>query len=167
MFGDDSQSSNRPQEATPMNAIDFLKAEHRNAKAAFGKLLRAPAQDRDELWEALKPELELHEQIEESCLYIPLAQDAGSKNSELATWVERHREEVDEAEAVIQETDELNPEEPRWMSRIKKIHSSLENHIREEEEEIFPRISGVWDDRRLAQAGREMSEMKEKTTRSD
>ncbi len=148
-----------------MNAIEFLKAEHRKAKGAFGKLLRAPAADRGQLWETLKPELELHEQIEEACLYTPLTQD-GSKDPELATWAERHREEVDKVAAMIDETGELNPEEPRWMAKIKTIHQSLQDHIREEEDDILPRLSQVWDASRLAQAGRDMSEMKEKIARS-
>ena len=35
----------------------------------------------------------------------------------------------------------------------------LENHIKQEEGEIFPRIGQVWDAGRLAKAGQEMSEM--------
>jgi hypothetical protein len=42
---------------------------------------------------------------------------------------------------------------------VRQIHSTLENHIKQEEGEIFPRIGQVWDAGRLAKAGQEMSEM--------
>ena len=46
-----------------MNAIQFLKQEHRTAKAAFEKVLQASPAKRGDLWEALTPELEAHEEI--------------------------------------------------------------------------------------------------------
>jgi hemerythrin superfamily protein len=48
------------------------------------------------------------------------------------------------------------------MAKVKAVHASLETHIREEEGEIFPRISKVWDEARLEQAGKQMKEMKSK-----
>jgi hemerythrin-like domain-containing protein len=42
------------------------------------------------------------------------------------------------------------------------VHASLEGHIREEEQDIFPRISKVWDEKQLKQAGTELKEMKAK-----
>ena len=42
------------------------------------------------------------------------------------------------------------------------MHTSLEDHIREEEQDIFPRISKAWDETKLEQAGTEMQEMKAK-----
>ena len=39
------------------------------------------------------------------------------------------------------------------------MHASLESHIREEEQDIFPRISKAWDETKLEHAGTEMQEM--------
>jgi hypothetical protein len=36
------------------------------------------------------------------------------------------------------------------------VHASLESHIREEEQDVFPRISKVWDERKLEHAGTAM-----------
>ena len=143
-----------------MNALQFLKQEHQKAKAAFENVLQASPTKRGDLWEELTPELEAHEEIEDACLYEPLSRDAGGKDAKLAEWREKHQSEVDEVEDLIGEIDELDPEDDKWLAKVKKVHESLAGHIQEEEGDIFPRISKVWDEARLAQAGKKMEEMK-------
>jgi len=65
-------------------------------------------------------------------------------------------------EDLISEIESLAPEDEEWLTKVKEVHGSLEKHIQEEEGEIFPRISKVWDDARLKQAGTQMKEMKSK-----
>jgi hemerythrin-like domain-containing protein len=144
-----------------MNAIQFLKQEHQTAKAAFEKVLQASPTKRGDLWEELTPELEAHEEIEDACLHEPLAREAAGKDEKLAEWREEHQAQVDEVEDLIGEIDELDPEGAEWLAMVKKVHESLANHIQEEEGEIFPRISKVWDEARLVKAGKKMQEMKE------
>ena len=142
-----------------MDAIQFLKQEHQKAKAAFGKLLEAPPAQRGALWKELQPELKTHEAIEEACLYGPLADEAPS-DPKLSEWVsDRHEEEVAEVEALIKKTERLDATDEAWLGAVRAIHSALENHIKQEEGEIFPRIGRVWDAQRLAKAGEEMKEM--------
>jgi hemerythrin-like domain-containing protein len=145
-----------------MDAIQFLKQEHEKAKAAFGKVLQAPPDKRGALWAELKPELEAHEQIEDACLYEPLSHDVGPKDSKLAAWRQQHRAEIHKIEGLIKSMDRLLAEDARWLSTAQDIHSSLASHIREEEDDIFPRISKVWDETRLKRAGTEMEDMKSK-----
>lgn len=143
-----------------MDAIQFLKQEHKKAKAAFGKLLEAPPAKRGALWKELQPELKAHEAIEEACLYGPLEED-GPSDPTLAEWVaDGHEEEVQEVEGLIKETERLEPQDERWLTTVRKIHGALENHIRQEEGEIFPRVAEAWDQSRLAKAGDQMAEMK-------
>jgi hypothetical protein len=58
------------------------------------------------------------------------------------------------------EMGKLDSEEASWLTKLKAVHASLESHIREEEQNIFPRISKVWDEKRLEHAGTAMKEMK-------
>jgi iron-sulfur cluster repair protein YtfE (RIC family) len=147
-----------------MDAIEFLKQEHEQAKAAFRQVLQAPPKTRGELWSALKPELEAHEQIEDTCLYTPLSRDAGKTDPKLAGWRKEHQNEVDKVESLIKGIEGLDPEDARWLTKIEAVHASLEGHIREEEQDIFPRISKVWDENKLREAGTEMKGMKAKKT---
>ena len=65
-----------------------------------------------------------------------------------------------EVEGLIKETEGLDPEDARWLATVRQIKSALENHIRQEEQDIFPRIGRIWDRARLDEAGREMSQSK-------
>jgi hemerythrin HHE cation binding domain-containing protein len=145
-----------------MDAIQFLKKEHVTAKAAFKGVLQASPAKRGDLWEKLSPELEAHEQIEDACLYTPLSRDAAGKDPKLAGWREKHQAEVEKVKGLIEEIDDLDPEDEKWLSTVKKVHTSLENHIREEEEDVFSRIGKVWDAARLTDAGAKMEQMKGK-----
>jgi iron-sulfur cluster repair protein YtfE (RIC family) len=145
-----------------VNAIQFLKQEHQKAKAAFEKVLQASPQLRGQLWQELAPELELHEQMEDACLYEPLSRDAAQSDRELATWRSQHQQEVDKVGGLIEETRSLRPEDAAWLSKVKEIHSSLETHIQEEEGDIFPRVGRVWDENRLERAEAQMRDMMSK-----
>jgi iron-sulfur cluster repair protein YtfE (RIC family) len=143
-----------------MDAIEFLRQEHRKATAAFEDLLAAVPALRDEKWKALKPELKAHEKIEEQCLYGPIARD-GASDPVLSEWVsDRHEDEVHEVEGLIKETESLDPEDRRWLATMGRIKTALENHIKQEEQDIFPRIGKIWDRTRLEEAGREMQQSK-------
>ena len=145
-----------------MDAIQFLKQEHVKTKAAFEKVLKAGPGSRGQLWTKLEPELETHEQIEDACLYEPLSRDAGKTDLKLAEWRKKHQHEVDKVEGLIKEITKLDPEDASWLTKLKVVHASLESHIREEEQDIFPRIGKVWDETKLKHAGTEMKEMKAK-----
>ena len=95
-----------------MDAIQFLMREHQKAKAAFAKVLTARPAEREALWDELQPELEAHEEIETQCLYDPLSEE-GSSDSRLVEWVsDGHEEEVQKVEALIEEMEGLDPEDP-------------------------------------------------------
>ena len=149
-----------------MDAIEFLKQEHQKAKRAFETLLAAAPEERSALWSELKPELGAHEKIEEQCLYGPMARD-GTSDRALSEWVsDRHQDEVYEVEGLIKETEGLDPRDGRWLATVRQIKAALENHIRQEEQDIFPRIGRLWDRTRLEEAGREMRQSKAEKART-
>jgi len=49
----------------PMNAMQLLKQEHEHAKQMFAQIRAASGEQRGHLWTRLKPELKVHEQMEE------------------------------------------------------------------------------------------------------
>src|ERR1700730_11658942 len=133
-----------------MDAIQFLKQEHKKAKATLKKVLKASPESRGALWTELEPE----------CLYGPLAREAGRTDAKLAGWRAKHQKEVGRVEGLIEKIEGLEPEEKAWLAKGKAGGARLERHIREEEQDIFPRIGKVWDGARRKQAGAEMEEMK-------
>jgi iron-sulfur cluster repair protein YtfE (RIC family) len=145
-----------------MNAIQFLKKEHVSAKAAFEGVVEASPAARGKLWAKLSPELEAHEQMEDACLYGPLSREAAGKDPKLAEWRQKHQAEVDEVKMLITGLDGLDTESEAWLTKVKRVHTTLKTHIQEEEGEVFPRVSRVWDEAKLKEAGSKMEQMKNK-----
>ncbi len=149
-----------------MDAIQFLKQQHEEAKAMFGRIEQAAAGERGRLWQTLGPELALHERMEELHLYGPVAREVGGRDSDLAEWEQRHHDEVGEAEAMIAEIDGMDPGEDDWLEQVQALRSTLEDHIAEEEGTIWPKIRQVWEAAKLEEAGRHMEGMKGKGERA-
>jgi hemerythrin-like domain-containing protein len=61
---------------------------------------------------------------------------------------------------LIKEIDRQDPAGDPWLATVKKLRGALEQHIRKEEQEIWPRIERVWNPARLEEAGRQMEAMK-------
>ena len=144
-----------------MDAIQMLKQQHEQAKKMFAEIEQAGADARAQLWKKLKPELKVHEQLEETALYVPVAKEAGAKDPKLAEWEKHHREEVSELESMIQKIGELEASDAKWMETVKKLKQTLEHHIQEEEGDIWPRIQRVWSQDNLARAGEQMATLKQ------
>jgi Hemerythrin HHE cation binding domain len=149
----------RDQKEEAMQAIKLLKEQHGKAKAAFQEIEAAPAAQRGALWAKLRPELELHEKMEETHLYGPVAREV-QVNRTFADWESAHHHEVKEAEGLIREIDGLDAADHKWLATVKKLRGALEQHIRKEEQEIWPTIEKVWDEDRLEEAGRKLAAMK-------
>jgi hemerythrin-like domain-containing protein len=144
-----------------MNAIQLLKNEHEKAKRAFGEIQAASADQRAQLWAKLEPELTVHEEMEETALYGPVAQEVGSRDQQLKEWQEHHHDEVLEAEALIQEIGALDPTTDEWIEKVEEMQETLEHHIEEEEGDIWPQIEQAWDQSKLEHAGRQMETLKQ------
>ena len=143
-----------------MHAIQLLMSEHEKAKQAFAEIEAATANERAALWAKLKPELKAHEEMEEVALYGPAAQDLGGTDQTLKEWVHRHHEEVGEAAALIQEIDGLDATTDDWVETVEELQEALEDHIEEEEGEIWPRIQQAWDQTKLESVGQQMEILK-------
>jgi Hemerythrin HHE cation binding domain len=134
------------------NAIAFLKEQHEEAQRGFQGIERGRPEERGSLWAALRPKLKLHEQLEETHVYGPAAQDA-RVTDRLASWPARHQEEVREAERLMDTVDRQPAGEDEWMRSVERLRTALERHIQEEESQIWPAIARVWDERRLDEVG--------------
>ena len=145
-----------------MNAIEFLKEEHANANEKFQEIEQAGPEDRGELWKELKPELKVHEHIEDEFLYGPLSKDPGAKGTPVGEFQAHQDEDVAELEKAIAKLEAIEPSKPEWLTQLKTIHASLADHIKEEETEILPGVAKIWDAAKLERAGSAMAEEKER-----
>ncbi len=137
-----------------MDALEELREMHVAAKQAFRKIDGASPTERGGLWAKLRPELELHERIEEQFVYDPVARDVGQHDPTLGSWESEHESQAREADGVIAKIGELDPTDDRWMSEFRSLVSMLDRHIAHEENDIWPKIRQEWGERRLEEAGR-------------
>jgi hypothetical protein len=54
---------------------------------------------------------------------------------------------------LIDDVGQLDASSDRWLVTLRDLQSSLEQHIDQEEHEIFPKIAVVWDADRRDQVG--------------
>lgn len=142
-----------------MNAIEILKQDHEKAKATLARIQHAGPEQRGQLWRALKPELKVHEQLEEAYFYGPMGRDV--QDDTLRAWNERHHQEVGTLEGLIQRLDGLAPSDQAWLAGFQELQRTIGQHIEEEENVIWPRARQAWDRVKLENAGEEMEANKE------
>jgi Hemerythrin HHE cation binding domain len=143
-----------------MDPLQFLLREHQATTAALGRIEAASPAERGLLWSRFKTELRVHEQVEDACLYHPLARDVGSADPTLVSWEWRHTEEARLVDGLVTEMDRLDVADPSWLHRMRRIRARLEAHLAEEEQRIWPRVGHIWDVGRREQAGLEMERMR-------
>jgi hemerythrin-like domain-containing protein len=147
-----------------MNAIHLLRTMHADTKVRFKVILGAdnPARAAEQ-WQDLQPLLELHEQMEDRCLYAPLFEEMGP-GTPLGDWEIQHSADAAIVQQLVQLANELDPGSPEWRMAIGRVVDTLNKHVTDEEGQIFGRIEQVWDTARLEQAGEHMQRMKESAT---
>jgi len=147
-----------------MDAIEILRQMHVEAKSGFEKIEQASGEQRRTMWDKLHPELKMHEQLEERCVYDPVSQEVQGRDPVLADWHTRHHQEVGEAERMIGEINRLDHNDNQWMTKIQELRTTLERHIQTEEGDIWPRIKQIWGAQKLDEAGRRIDEEKRSGT---
>jgi hemerythrin-like domain-containing protein len=115
--------------------VDALKTEHRLTLAIFDKILAtndSQTMARTHLLGKLKYALDKHAVEEENVIYpalrqANLAHDADTLNSEHG-YVKTY----------LYELERMPKDNPEWLARVRDFRSMIEEHIRMEENEVFP-----------------------------
>jgi hemerythrin superfamily protein len=120
--------------------FDALKAEHKATLALFDKIEATGDSQttiRTALLMKLKYALTKHAHEEETIIYPALRQansahDADALNAEHG-YVKTY----------LYELENLAKDSPDWLARVRDFRAMLEEHIRMEEEEVFPAFRGA------------------------
>ena len=136
-----------------MDALEILRQWHVEAESAFRNIEHASPGDRAGLWAKLRPDLELHEKVEERFVYDPMKQDVGSGHQMLLDLHERHHRQVGDAESMIHQIGQMDAHDSRWLETVMQLRTMLKQHIDMEQDEFWPRIREVWGEDHLQDAG--------------
>lgn len=122
------------------DAVQLLSAEHKEVKAlfkAYDKLVKGNGADEDKqtLVDEICAKLTVHASTEEEIFY-PAARDVLGKSEGL----------IDEAEVehatgkeLIAQLQAASPRDDLYDAKVKVLSEYIDHHVKEEEDEIFPK----------------------------
>jgi hemerythrin superfamily protein len=121
--------------------LQLLTAEHREVKAMFQHYHRlaeagGKGDERMLLASQICVALTLHTQVEEEILY-PAARAALLHDGEL---VDEAYVEHASAKSLVSQVKTMTSDQPLFDARVKVLGEYVDHHVREEENELFPRV---------------------------
>ena len=117
--------------------LEALKAEHQAALALFDKLQATDSSQttiRSHLLSKLKHALGKHANEEENIIY-PALREAGERRD-----ADHLNSDHGYVKTYLYELEGMDNDDPAFLARVADFRSMLEKHIRDEENEIFPRL---------------------------
>jgi hemerythrin superfamily protein len=117
--------------------LEALKAEHQAALALFDKLQATDNSQmmiRSHLLSKLKYALGKHANEEENVIY-PALREAGDRRD-----ADHLNADHGYVKTYLYELEGMDNDDPAFLARVRDFRSMLEKHMREEENEIFPRL---------------------------
>lgn len=119
-----------------MDPFAMLKADHKKVAALFEKLddtTERAVKGRRELFEDLHRELIAHMLVEEAAFY-PSAKEAKGTRSLAFEAVEEHKV----VKILLGALASMPVDSEEWTAKLSVLKETVEHHVEEEEEELFP-----------------------------
>ena len=152
---------NMPKSAEGVDAITLLTEDHENVKSMFEQYEelgdRAHA-SKKKLATQICTELTKHATAEEEIFY-PAVRAAGKEQEEL---VDEATVEHASAKELIAQIMDMEPTEELYDAKVKVLGELIEHHVKEEEEEMFPKARKAGLD--LETLGQQIAERKAEIT---
>jgi hemerythrin-like domain-containing protein len=140
-----------------MDGLKLLEQDHDRVKRLCDELDEAnTVERRRQLFAEIEGEIKLHEECEEKVLYPTLRNHPKLKDIVLEGYQEHHV-----VDLIMGELRNLSPSDETWPAKAKVMHESLEHHIEEEEEKMFPRARKEMSKEQIEELGRQMQAIKD------
>ena len=145
-------------ESPQRDVIAILTHDHREFEELFAHLDKLPRGDaeRRELADQLTIELVRHSVAEEMHLY-PAVREHVPGGAQLA---DREIAEHAQAEQLLKTLEGLGVEEPEFDNTLTELMQAIRNHVQEEENTLFPALSGALDEPDLIELGAKVESAK-------
>jgi hemerythrin superfamily protein len=135
-----------------VTAIELLEEQHREVEQLFSELEEEEStEEKQALFEELADKLAVHATIEERHFY-PQSKDEKTEDLLLES-VEEHLA----VKRVIADLMETSPEDPSFDAKVKVLKEQVEHHVKEEEEELFPKVEKLLSEDQLIALAQEMT----------
>jgi hemerythrin-like domain-containing protein len=138
-----------------MDAITLLKQDHRTVEALFKRFEKAGDRAHKEkraIVERIIEELSVHAVVEEQVFY-PVARATVPKTEDVAL---ESLEEHHIVKWVLSELDGMDPEHERFEAKVTVLIENVRHHVKEEEQDFFPKVRDELGRKGLADLGEAM-----------
>jgi hemerythrin-like domain-containing protein len=142
-----------------MDALSLLKEDHDKVKKLLKDLdstTERGVKTREQLFNKIRQELEIHEAIEEEIFYPALKDHPKTKELTLEAYEEHHV-----VDLVMAEIEAIPFDQETWGAKFTVMKENVEHHIEEEEGEMFKQAKQVFDGDELSQLGESMAKRKQ------
>jgi hemerythrin superfamily protein len=140
-----------------MDAIELLSHDHRMVEQLFRDYAAAASEaQRKGVVDILIRELSKHAALEELMVY-PLAKQVLEGG---ASEIDQHLDEHMTVKRLLAELDGMPASDERMTGLVDQLQQAIEEHVREEEGTLFPRLRAATDQQALAELGTALDEGK-------
>jgi hypothetical protein len=118
-----------------MDAFTLLKNDHKTVAGLFETIeptTERAVKTREEAFEKLKAELDLHAHIEETILYPVLKKESETRDITFEGVEEHHV-----IKTLLAELTAMAVDSEEWTAKTKVLQENVEHHVEEEETKMF------------------------------
>lgn len=138
-----------------IDAIELLTDDHEKVKKMFSEFEAATdAAEKGAIAQLICQELIVHTAIEEQVFY-PAVRAAIDDDDLIDEAIVEH----DSAKELIEQLQAMTPDDDQYDAKVKVLQEYIEHHVKEEEEEMFPKVRASELD--LDYYGEQLAERKE------
>jgi hemerythrin superfamily protein len=142
-----------------MDAITLLKADHKTVEDLFKKFEKAgerATKTKRDLVDRMIKELAIHAAIEEQVFYPAVREAVPDTDSNVLESLEEHHV----VKWTLSELEGMDPESERFDAKTTVLIESVRHHVKEEEEELFPKVREALGRNFLSELGDAMADAK-------
>jgi len=143
-----------------MDAIALLKEDHEKVAELFDEFeeieeSEGDKEDKLKVFEQIKAELEIHARIEETIFYPACEEYEGLKE-----LVKDAFQEHKVVKVLLSELSSMNDNSESFGAKLKELQDNVENHVEEEEDELFPKVLDEMTQNQIDELGRKLEAAK-------
>ncbi|HET9594580.1 MAG TPA: hemerythrin domain-containing protein [Anaeromyxobacteraceae bacterium] len=143
-----------------MDAIQLVKKDHRTVEGLFKAFERAAraekAAEMRRLVREMTRELSVHAVIEEAILYPSLRRAAESAEDQVLEALEEHHL----VKLTLAELEGMTRGDERYEAKVSVLVENVRHHVKEEEQELLPRLRKAFSPKDLRDLGDLMAQAK-------
>ena len=140
------------KESTGADVFQILRNDHENVSSILNQLKLADEQQKQELFEQVRNELDSHMTVEEKYFYSRL-----EDIEELADVIQDCLADHDDIRQILQQMNDQDIGSEEWESSCQSLEDTKDDHVDLEEQEVFPQAIEMIDGNELNQIAEQIT----------